>query len=150
MRHVIYLIMALLLSSCAHGGGTGPAAFTETLYAPRYADGFSIMRLPQGDATLLEVRSPWQGSGNAQRRLVIDRGGHAGTDGQPDVQRIEGPARRIVCMSSTHVAMLGAIGCSDRIVGVSGLDFISDPHVTANRDASPDLGNGPGGDHERN
>lgn len=149
MRHAIYLILGLLLSACAHDGGRGLEAFTESAYTPRHAAGFSILRTPQGDATLLEVRSPWQGSGDARRWLVIDRGGRTETNGLPDVQRIDGPARRIVCMSSTHVAMLGAIGCSDRIVGVSGLDFISDPYITAHRDAIADVGYEPDVDYER-
>lgn len=149
MRHILYLLLTLLTVSCAHRGGTGIGDFTETLYTPRYATGFEIRRAPHGTATLIVSTAPWQGSGGAQRQLVIDPDSDTAAAGNPDVQRIAGAARRIVCMSSTHVAMLGAIGCSDRIVGVSGIDFISDPYVTAHRDAIADVGYEPDIDYER-
>jgi iron complex transport system substrate-binding protein len=49
-------------------------------------------------------------------------GGYAG-------EHIIGPARRVICMSSSHVAMLDALGCADCIVGVSGKSYISTPSV---------------------
>ncbi len=38
-------------------------------------------------------------------------------------------AHRIVCMSSSHVAFLAELGAADRIVGISGTDFITNPDV---------------------
>lgn len=47
---------------------------------------------------------------------------------------------RIVCMSSTHIAMLDAIGEAGRVVGVSGIDYISNPDIQARRDSIGDVG----------
>ena len=51
-----------------------------------------------------------------------------------------GDAERIVCMSSTHIAMLDAIGETGRVVGVSGIDYISNPDIQARRDSVGDVG----------
>ena len=48
--------------------------------------------------------------------------------------------QRIVAMSSTHIAMLDAIGETARVVGVSGLDYISNPDIQARRDSIGDVG----------
>ena len=55
-------------------------------------------------------------------------------------QVLEGDAGRIVCMSSTHIAMLDAIGEAGRVVGVSGIDYISNPDIQARRDSIGDVG----------
>ena len=43
-------------------------------------------------------------------------------------------------MSSTYIAMLDAIGEVDRVVGVSGIDYISNPDIQARRDRIGDVG----------
>lgn len=149
MRNTIYLLLTLIVTACSHRGNTSIEDFTETLYTPHYATGFEIRSTPKGDATLIVSSSPWQGSAGAQRQLLIDRNRRSAKSDNPDIQCIKGDAKRIVCMSSTHVAMLGEIGCSDRIVGVSGLNFISDPYVNAHRNAIADVGYEPDVDYER-
>lgn len=149
MRNTIYLLLTLLITACSHRSNTAIEDFTETLYTPHYATGFEIRSTPQGDATLIVSSSPWQGSAGAQRQLLIDRNRRSAKSENPEIQCIKGDAKRIVCMSSTHVAMLGEIGCSDRIVGVSGLNFISDPYVNAHRDDIADVGYEPDVDYER-
>jgi iron complex transport system substrate-binding protein len=43
-------------------------------------------------------------------------------------------------MSSSHIAMLDAIGEVERVVGVSGMDFISNSYIAANRATIGDIG----------
>lgn len=113
----------------------------ETLYVPGYASGFRIDTLENGITELL-VRDSWQGAdtafGHALMILPADSkqkkpSGYTG-------QVITGPAQRIVAMSSTHVAMLDAIGCRDRIVAVSGKDYIFNRDVSKNTEIA-DVGN---------
>ena len=88
---------------------------------------------------MITVTNPWQGADSVTTRLFISRGGEAAPEGF-DGQVLEGDARRIVTMSSTHIAMLDAIGVIDRVVGVSGLNFISNPTIQAGRDSIGDVG----------
>lgn len=97
--------------------------FTVEAYSPRYATGFDIRSAEGSESLLLVVRDPWQGAEGVEKRLFISRDGEAAPAGF-DGRTLDGEAARIVCMSSSYVAMLDAIGCTDRVVGVSGADFI--------------------------
>ena len=49
-------------------------------------------------------------------------------------------AKRIVCMSSSYIAMLDALGQVNRIVAVSGIDYVSNPYILAHKDSIKDMG----------
>ena len=131
-------LLAALAAAC--GSQTADLKdFTQTLYAPSYASGFEIVGAEGRQSTLLKVFNPWQGAENAETMLFIARNGEtppAGFTGQS----VEAGAKRIVCMSSTYIAMLDALGQADRVVGVSGRDYITNAYVTAHPDAVADVG----------
>lgn len=52
-------------------------------------------------------------------------------DGMRDTLRLSGPVRRLVCMSSSYVGFLDALGVDSVVVGVSGVDYVSDEYVRA-------------------
>ncbi len=115
----------------------------DTLYAPRYASGFEIVKVPgESDSAgvIIKVKNPWQGASDVVESLLIDRtaDGHLQVPGV--TQKICGDARRIVVMSSTAVAMLDAIGRADVITGVSGRRWISSPSLTARLDSVQEVG----------
>lgn len=131
---------ALLLSCSPHR--THPdnlSDFSEPLYTPKEASGFSITGKPGSESTLLTVSDPWQGADSVASRLYIERDG----DEAPlafSGQILDGEAKKIAVTSSTHVAMLGALGATDRIVAVSGIDYIADPELQKRRDSIADIG----------
>lgn len=141
MKKTVYFILlsaATFLISCA-SNTTGIDAYTETLYKPSYASGFEIVGAEGRQSTLLKVFNPWQGAENTETTLFIVRNGEkipAGFTGQV----VKAGARRIVCLSSTYVAMLDALGQVDRVVGVSGRNYISDKYVTTHPEAVADIG----------
>ena len=49
-----------------------------------------------------------------------------------DTLWFESPMDRLICMSSSHVAALSAVGADSVICGVSGLRYISDPDIVRN------------------
>lgn len=131
MRYVSLVVMVLILlvsSGCHRGQATAFAAdgFRDTLYAPRHAGGFCILGAPDCASVMVESRNPWQGADSVCTRLLILRDGEAAPEGF-DGQILHGDAARVVAMSSTHVAMLDALGRAGNIVGVSGRGFISTP-----------------------
>ena len=119
---------ALFGVACCNSSQHSTADFTEVCYAPRYATGFSIHRQPDKASTLVTVRNPWQGADNISQQLLVMR------DEAPIPHDFTGtvvvaPVRKVICMSSSHVAMFETLGATDRIVGVSGADFISNPRI---------------------
>ena len=102
--------------------------FSTSIYTPSYATGFDISGAEGAASTLITVRNPWQGAEGVEKRLFISREGERAPEGF-DGQVIEGAAERVVCMSSTYVAMIDALDCTERVVGVSGIDYIYNTRV---------------------
>ena len=109
MKHlaqIVALVAVALLVACSNNATVRD---TEPLYTPRYAKGFTIERDKATGEKLLCIKNPWQGAEGVTFYSKIDS---------------LTPPKRIVAMSSSHVAMLDAIGCAERIVGLSGCQFI--------------------------
>ena len=52
--------------------------------------------------------------------------------GATDTLEVTTPVRSIVCMSSSYIGFLDALGCDSVATAVSGLAYVSDPEVQAN------------------
>lgn len=128
------------LSSCRRATAPVVSEFSERVYSPQYANGFVIDRVPGKECFELKILSPWQGADSVSTSsLVIDKAGKMGEDAVSQ-QVLDHEAQRLVVMSSSHIAMLDALGATDRIVGVSGLKFISNKHLLARQDEIADVG----------
>lgn len=133
------LLLCLILAACAGKESAGLNDFNTIIYAPQYSTGFDIKGADGRESTLVTVNNPWQGAKDVTSQLYIRRNGEPVPDGFSG-QVLDGDALRIVAMSSTHIAMLDAVKAVDRVVGVSGLDFISNDNVNARRDSIGDIG----------
>ena len=106
LAQIALFVVATLLLSCS---SNSVVRDTESIYTPRYAKGFSIERDKATGEKLLCIKNPWQGANGVLYYTALDS---------------LAPPKRIIAMSSSHAAMLDAIGCADRIVGLSGCRFI--------------------------
>ena len=129
--------MVWCMSSC--GSSSNIEDYNRTIYSPHYAIGFSIMGAEGKQSTLIRVTNPWQSANEVETMLFIARGGEKAPYGFRG-QVLQGDAKRIVCMSSSHIAMLDAIGAVESVVGVSGKDFITNPYIVAHRQSIADVG----------
>ena len=94
----------------------------------RYARGFSITKYSNFD--MLEVKKPWQGSEKLNfKYLLVKEGVSVPGSIMKGADLIRLPVERIVCTSTTHVAMLEALGKTEAIVGVSGADLITNKEI---------------------
>lgn len=151
MRHTtLSLLSAALLFFC--GCGPRPTAaleeFDKEIYTPLYASGFEIVGREGSESTILRTKSPWQGAAGHSTELFIARNGETAPAGFTG-EILADEARRIVCMSSSYVAMLDAVGAVERVVGVSGVGNICNRYVTANRDRIGEVGFDGNIDYER-
>ena len=138
-RLLTYITLLLFMVGC--GGATTQfdiSHFDKVLYAPTHASGFKVLHSEQTGATLITVSDPWQGANNVEQMLIIDPEGNFSAL-PSNVKRIGGAAKRIVCMSSSHVAMLAELGMSSAVAGVSGKQYITNEAV-ANNPAVKDIG----------
>jgi iron complex transport system substrate-binding protein len=94
----------------------------------QHAKGFTISLISNG--FIIEVFNPWQGATNIKYRYAF-------MDEIPEVELrgfdevITFPVQRVVCLSTTHVAFIDLVNESEKIVGISGFELVSNPLVRA-------------------
>lgn len=135
----ITLLCLLFLASCITRNKTSLEAFNQDVYTPEYASGFKILGAENAASTLIQITNPWQGANDVTMSYFVTRNGEqapAGFNGPV----IPAGAKQIVCMSSSYVAMLDELGEVNRIVGVSGIDYIANPYILAHKDSIKDMG----------
>ena len=133
------LLCATLWCMCACGSQSNIDDFHQILYSPSHATGFRIICAEGKQSTIICVTNPWQSANNVETMLFIARAGEKAPSGFRG-QVLQGEAKRVVCMSSSHIAMLDAIGAVESVVGVSGKDFITNPYIIAHRHSVADVG----------
>ncbi|MCM1369349.1 MAG: ABC transporter substrate-binding protein [Candidatus Amulumruptor caecigallinarius] len=131
--------LTFLLYSCGGNKASKIEDFNKDIYSAAHSNGFNIKGAEGKESVIITTNAPWQGADGISTQLFISRNGEAVPDGFPG-QVLNGDAHRIVAMSSTHIAMLNAIGEDGRVVGVSGIDYIINPHIQARRDSIGDIG----------
>jgi iron complex transport system substrate-binding protein len=118
------------MASCSgrgHHVAIIPDVFSSDSAMVEFAQGFTMEK--HGDITLLTVANPWQGAQNVMYRYVLCP---KGKDIPPEFAPytvIHTPVERVVCLSTTHVAMLSALGKTSSIKALSGTAFVSDSAV---------------------
>lgn len=129
LKIVASVVTIYLLVGCGSGSRCGAESFDAVVYEPRYASGFTIDTDGEGN-TLVRVTRPWQGEAIKEQTLAIfaseaDAEGYEG-------EYIVGHASRVVCMSTSYIAMLDAIDAIDAVVGVSGKQYVMNEAVASN------------------
>ncbi len=76
------------------------------------------------DYTRVTIINPWQGADNVNMTYYLVRRGSLMPPGIDSSMVIMVPLRKIVCMSTTHVAMISALGEENSIAGMSGTGFM--------------------------
>jgi iron complex transport system substrate-binding protein len=84
------------------------------------AKGFEISKTKTG--YVLQVKDPYQGSNGTVFSYSLSN--NEEFDGS-----IKIPVKRVVCMSTSHVAMIDALGKSETICGISGADYIYNKNI---------------------
>lgn len=129
IKIVLVALISSLCASCTEGAGSSKVSFDHSVYAPSYASGYEILG-DDASNSLIRVSRPWQGDAVVEQSLAIfsDKASAEGYDGQ----YIVGRAERVVCMSTSHIAMIELLGRSESIVGVSGKQYIMSEAIAGN------------------
>lgn len=124
------LLLLMILPAChaprdEHADGTP--------FNTEYAERFSIQHTAAG--TLVDVI--------LSESLTLHYLLHTAADGQPraeatstpGVQSLYAPLNKVVCLSSTHIALLDKLHATNKLCGVTSRDFIYNPQIIAAVDA---------------
>lgn len=107
---IALLCVPILLVGCK---GAGKADISSAGPGCEYASYFGVLA---------------SASDNLQVRGVVSI---SPSDGAVDTLLLDSPLERIICMSTSNVAALSAIGADSVIVGVSGLKYITDQKIVS-------------------
>lgn len=139
MTKPFYNIVILLLIFCScTNKKIETKEFEENIYIPSYSSNFLISGSKDSRDVLISAFNPWQGSKDVSSVLLIKKDSLETSDFEG--KTLKDKAQRIICMSSTHIAMLDALGAIDKVVGVSGMQYISNPYIREKQDRIKDIG----------
>lgn len=141
MKRILYFsvfTLIIALSSCKPKVSS-LGDYNISVYKPAYALGFEIIGAKNSQSTIIKVKNPWQGAENVETLLFIKRNDETVPDGF-EGQILASEGKRIVCMSSTHVAILDAIDEVRRVVGVSSIEYISNKYIASHKNIIGDVG----------
>jgi iron complex transport system substrate-binding protein len=117
------ILFILVLYACTGRNGVREAGKKDVIgqkiiYAERFEiqlkDGYSI----------LTIKNPWQGAANINESYYLLPKGTPVPAGVDSLKIIRVPVRKIICMSTTHMAMISALNEEKTIKGFSGTDFL--------------------------
>lgn len=134
-----FIILSCLLVSCGGYKSSKIEDFNKVVFTPQYSSGFDIKGADGKESVIISVKNPWQGAEEVTTQLFVSRNDENVPDGFAG-QVLTGDAKRIVAMSSTHIAMLDAVDADNTVVGVSGIDYISNSDIQGRRDSIGDVG----------
>ncbi len=127
---ILFLIATVILSAeaCSDKNATEPGRNNKAIYIhPTYARLFDIWR--SHDSIFLTVHKAWQGGRRDYNYILVpenqkddpwERGG-----------AIEFPVERVVCLSTTHLAMLEKLEEIQTVRGISGEQLVNHPDILA-------------------
>ncbi|MDF1574373.1 MAG: ABC transporter substrate-binding protein [Bacteroidales bacterium] len=141
------LVPVLLFLSCVKRSDPLADRRAEDSYT-RYAAGFRVF--DQGSFTRVEVTDPWQQSRDVIFTYLLGPDRELIPDSLKSFPFIRTPVKRVIALSTTHVAMIEQLGTAGSIVGLSGTGFIYDPFIREGIEsgAVKDVGYGQGLDFE--
>jgi len=121
---VILFSSVLFLCSCGHGNRQADGRLDRTAASVYTASRFRIDDFQR--FRRLTVIDPWQNSSGNELVYYLVPHNVLLPDSISESQVVRVPVRRIVCMSTTHTAMLRALDAEGIIVGVSGTGLVYD------------------------
>lgn len=123
--YLLSCVIALVVVGC--GGSATTNHKGDLLYSPRYATGFEIRAIGE-HSSVLTIKNPWQGAEGVEIDLFIGKDGELPPEGFVG-SVMEAEPSKVVCMSSTYVALIDTLGFIGTVRGVSGAGYVSNPTI---------------------
>lgn len=120
---LLVCILAILISSCNNSGGEKNEIKLPSEYQiVSKAERFKIIK--RNGYSTVTIIDPWQGANDVNLVYNLVNRGSVLPDGLDSSTFIFVPLKKVICMSTTHVAMISALSEENTIAGMSGTGFI--------------------------
>ena len=136
------LVFIFILLSALTGCSGRQNQNTDRIKSNKYAQGFRLIK--NENITKLSVFNPWEKAENISVDYYLHPKGSLLPDSLSDQKVIKTPVKRVVCLSTTHIAFLNELDEINCIVGISGSQYVSNPKLRKRIEAGevPDVGYG--------
>lgn len=126
----ILIILCLTFASCGRVEKKGLVKFIVAGNKIERAERFTLVQ--KNGWTEVKIIDPWQGATDVNQIYYLVKRGSVLPGGVDSSAVIFVPLKKIICMSTTHLAMISALGEEQTIAGVSGTNFIYSPAIIKN------------------
>jgi iron complex transport system substrate-binding protein len=128
MRNTINLILIIILSaSCTGKNDKKIDKKPAEAQAIKYAEKFSLVETDS--CTILTIFNPWQGASGISHVYYLVKKDQINSCRSDTSRNIIVPLEKIVCMSTTQLGMIVALGEENTLKGISGSDLIYDNNL---------------------
>lgn len=129
VRIVFYLLFYFILISCTSGPGQKKRPGEAAVAPPQSgeASGFSIQEC--GGYRKLTVTNPWQKSADNRFDYYLVKKGDKIPDELNGKEVFATPVKRVVCLSTTQIGFLDALGELSSVTGLSGGAYVTQPDI---------------------
>jgi iron complex transport system substrate-binding protein len=93
----------------------------------KHANGFFITQ--NHDSIVLSIVNPWQKANEVVLNYLLIKRKNSSPTIEFHVNRISIPVSRVVCMSTTHIAFIDALGELNSIIGLSGAKLVNNTYI---------------------
>lgn len=92
-----------------------------------YAKGFLIQK--KDDYTLVTIKNPWQGAENIEYAFALVKKGDKIPALNNHIKVIRTPVKKVICLSTTHIAFIDVLKETNSIVAVSGKNYVNNSKI---------------------
>ncbi|MDR2910618.1 MAG: ABC transporter substrate-binding protein [Bacteroidales bacterium] len=125
-RIIVFYLTFLILFGCNRNYNHEK----EKIKSNKHANGFRIEKFE--NLTKLSVFNPWEKANNISFDYYLIPENTDIPDSLAGKKIIKTPVKRIICMSTSHLGFIDALGENKSVVGVSGASYISNAEIIQN------------------
>lgn len=92
-----------------------------------YAKGFNIEI--ESNYKIVTIHDPWQGAEGVEYKYILINENEKIPARLRNYTVISTPIRRVICLSTTHIAFIDVLKKTNTVVGISGADYVNNPEV---------------------
>jgi iron complex transport system substrate-binding protein len=129
-RNILFSALILVIGACYNCMRDQKKSMSEPADINNkisIAERFSIEK--RNNYTIVTIINPWQGAADIEFKYYLVRKGSELPEGLDSSNVIFVPVKKIVCMSTTYVAMIEALGEEETISGISGKNYIFSENI---------------------
>ena len=124
------LVMLFIISSCSNRSKSRLNNDENVSFERinlRYAKGFTIEK--KDNYKFITIKNPWQGAEDVEYKYALVNKNERNPKLPGNYKIIITPIKRIVCLSTTHIAFINVLEETESIVAVSGIDYVNNSKI---------------------